>query len=127
MTLANNPTTTILPVTDTDRAQHFYAETLGLPFLGDDGNGTLLFGLAQGACLGLMEKEAGAQSGNTTISFEVSGIESVIQEMKSAGVHFEEYDLPGLHTVDYICMLNAEKAAWFTDPDGNILCLHEHR
>jgi hypothetical protein len=24
-----------------------------------------------------------------------------------------------------VCVLGAEKAAWFQDPEGNILCLHE--
>jgi hypothetical protein len=24
-----------------------------------------------------------------------------------------------------VCVLGSEKAAWFEDPEGNILCLHE--
>ena len=24
-----------------------------------------------------------------------------------------------------VCVLGAEKAAWFNDPEGNILCIHE--
>ena len=36
-----------------------------------------------------------------------------------------DYDFPGLKTVDHVCVLGAEKAAWFEDPEGNILCLHE--
>jgi hypothetical protein len=27
--------------------------------------------------------------------------------------------------VDHVCVLGAEKAAWFNDTEGNILCLHE--
>lgn len=124
-TLANHQTTTILPVTDADRAREFYSGPLGLPFLGADTEGTLIFGLGSGACLGLMPKEPGAQSANTTISFEVSHIEAMIADLEASGVHFEDYDLPNLHTVNHVCVLGAEKAAWFTDPDGNILCLHE--
>ncbi len=41
------------------------------------------------------------------------------------GVVFDDYDLPGLKTVEHVCVLGAEKAAWFKDPNGNILCLHE--
>jgi hypothetical protein len=40
-------------------------------------------------------------------------------------VTFADYDLPGLKTVDHICVLGSEKAAWFEDPAGNVLCLHE--
>jgi hypothetical protein len=27
--------------------------------------------------------------------------------------------------VAHVCVLGSEKAAWFEDPEGNILCLHE--
>jgi len=40
-------------------------------------------------------------------------------------VVFHDYDLPGLKTVQHVCVLGSEKAAWFSDPEGNILCLHE--
>ncbi|MBP7243273.1 hypothetical protein [Amaricoccus sp.] len=42
-----------------------------------------------------------------------------------AGVVFSDYDLPGLKAVGHVCVLGSEKAAWFDDPEGNILCLHE--
>ncbi len=38
---------------------------------------------------------------------------------------FEDYDLPEFRTVDHVCVLGSEEAAWFRDPEGNILCLHE--
>lgn len=38
---------------------------------------------------------------------------------------FSDYDLPDLTTVDHVCVLGSRKAAWFNDPDGNVLCLHE--
>ena len=28
-------------------------------------------------------------------------------------------------TPEHVCVLGAEKAAWFEDTEGNILCLHE--
>ena len=40
-------------------------------------------------------------------------------------MRFEDYDLPGLRTVDHIAEMGNEKAAWFCDTEGNILCLHE--
>ena len=41
------------------------------------------------------------------------------------GVAFAAYDLPGLNTVEHVCVLCSERAAWFADPEGNILCLQE--
>ncbi len=41
-------------------------------------------------------------------------------------MRLEDYDLPGLKTTDHVCVLGAEKAAWFKkDTEGNYLCLHE--
>jgi predicted enzyme related to lactoylglutathione lyase len=37
----------------------------------------------------------------------------------------QKLGLPGLKTVDHVCVLGSEKVAWFSDPEGNILCLHE--
>jgi hypothetical protein len=40
-------------------------------------------------------------------------------------VGFYDYDLPDLKTADHVAVMGAEKAAWFADTEGNILCLHE--
>jgi hypothetical protein len=46
-------------------------------------------------------------------------------DLKSRGVVFENYDFPGLKTVDHVCVLGSEKAAWFKDTEGNLPCIHE--
>lgn len=125
MALSTSSTTTILPIAQPAAARAFYGEALGLPFRGLDADGKLLFELASGSTLALIEKPAGAQADHTAISFEVADIGASIMELQSRGVTFDDYDLPGLKTVDHVCVLGAEKAAWFKDPDGNILCLHE--
>jgi len=48
-----------------------------------------------------------------------------VAELKGRGVRFADYDYPGLKTVEHVCVLGSEKAAWFEDTEGNILCLHE--
>jgi len=125
MTLAAAVPTTILPSARPDASRAFYSDVLGLPFRGTAADGKLLFGLAGGGTLALIEKADGAQAEHTAISFEVADIGAAIQDLQSRGVVFDDYDLPGLQTVDHVCVLGAEKAAWFKDPDGNILCLHE--
>ncbi len=125
MTLATAVPTTILPSAHPDASRVFYSDVLGLPYRGTAADGKLLFGLAGGGTLALIDKPAGAQAEHTALSFEVADIGAVIQDLQSRGVVFDDYDLPGLQTVDHVCVLGAEKAAWFKDPDGNILCLHE--
>jgi len=55
----------------------------------------------------------------------VADIRSSIAELEGRGVVFADYDLPGFKTVEHVCVLGSEKAAWFNDTEGNILCLHE--
>lgn len=126
MSLSSSPATTILPVADAARARTYYAESLGLEFRGQSADGNLIFGLEGSATLALMEDPAAKPSGHTAISFEVQDITAAIGDLGTRGVAFEDYDLPGLKTADHVCVLGAEKAAWFKDPDGNILCLHQN-
>ena len=62
---------------------------------------------------------------NTAVTFEVDDLVGTVSELRSRGVTFEEYDFPGLKTVDGIASRDADKAAWFKDSEGNILCAHE--
>lgn len=75
--------------------------------------------------LALFPKPGGTKADHTAVSFRVDDIGATIATLQAAGVVFEDYDLPGLKTVDHICVLGAEKAAWFRDSEGNYLCIHE--
>ena len=122
--LANAPVTTMLPVKDLERARRFYEGSLGLRAgaLQADGKFTYECG---GATLALFPKDGGTKADHTAVSFRVPDIAAAIRELQQAGVTFEDYDFPGLRTVEHVCVLGAEKAAWFLDTEGNILCLHE--
>jgi hypothetical protein len=52
-------------------------------------------------------------------------VERDVQELRSRGVVFEEYDFPGLKTENGIATADGGKAAWFLDSEGNILSLFE--
>ena len=50
--------------------------------------------------------------------------EAVIEDLREKGVTFEQYDLPGRTTREGdIHVMGEMRAAWFKDPDGNILSL----
>lgn len=117
--------TTIIPVTDPQRSRKFYEDSLGLPFREKAPDGNLVFTLDGSGSLALLADPEAKPSVHTAASFEVKDIATAIGELDGRGVVFEDYDLPGLKTVDHVCVLGSEKAAWFKDPDGNILCLHE--
>jgi hypothetical protein len=52
-------------------------------------------------------------------------IDAEMQDLRSRGVVFEEYDFPGLKTENGIAATPAGKVAWFLDSEGNILNVSE--
>lgn len=123
--LGDAPVTTILPVKNMQRAREFYENRLGLLPKGMNPDGKFIYVCGSGAIIALFEKEGGTKAEHTAISFEVKDIAAAIRELEARGVIFADYDLPGLKTVNHVCVLGAEKAAWFNDTEGNILCIHE--
>jgi catechol 2,3-dioxygenase-like lactoylglutathione lyase family enzyme len=122
--LADCEVTCMLPVKDLERARRFYEEGLGLVAGGLRPDGKFVYRVG-GTTLALFPKPEGAKAEHTTLSFRVPRIEAAIDALKSRGVVFADYDFPGLKTEGHICVLGSEKAAWFSDPEGNLLCLHE--
>ena len=122
--LSHSPVTTMLPVIDMVRARAFYEECLGLQpgALRPDGKFVYQVG---GSALALFPKPGGTKAEHTAISFQVPDIVASIEVLKSRGVVFEDYDFPDFKTVNHVCVLGSEKAAWFKDTEGNYLCLHE--
>jgi len=116
--------TCILPVVDLERARRFYAEKLGLEPVGARPDGKYVF-RSGGTEIALFPKPGGTKADHTAVSFQVKDVVAAVRALQARGVVFAEYDLPGLKTVDHVCVLGSEKAAWFNDPEGNILCLHE--
>ena len=123
--LTSSPMTTILPVVDMKRARDFYEARLGLRAVGERPDGKFVYAIGDGGRLALFPKEGGTKAEHTAVSFEVADIGSAIADLKSHGVVFEDYDFPGFKTDGHVCVLGAEKAAWFKDTEGNILCIHE--
>jgi hypothetical protein len=78
---------------------------------------------------GLFQSAGRAAGTHTQMGWEVADIEPVVETLRSRGVVFEEYDLPGLKTVNGIAEIEgnypskgrAERAAWFKDSEGNLI------
>ena len=122
--LSDSAVTTMLPVKDMTRARAFYEGCLGLAPGGLKPDGKFVYAVG-GSTLALFPKAEGTKADHTAVSFRVADIGAAIDALKRAGVVFEDYDFPGLKTVDHVCVLGAEKAAWFKDTEGNYLCIHE--
>jgi catechol 2,3-dioxygenase-like lactoylglutathione lyase family enzyme len=125
MSLTHRTVSMMLPVTDVDRARSFYTDTLELKYDGTNEEGSALYALDGGTMLVLLPRPDGKPSESTAMSFEVDDIAAEIKALEGRGVVFEDYDLPELTTVDHMASMGSEKAAWFKDPTGNVLCLHQ--
>ncbi len=123
--LSEAAVTTILQVRASAHVVEFYRDRLGLDYQGPNLEGQEMFSLAGGAALALAPGPDATPTGRTELSFEVHDIAAEISNLEQRGVTFSDYDLPDLKTVDHVCLLGSQKAAWFQDPDGNVLCLHE--
>jgi catechol 2,3-dioxygenase-like lactoylglutathione lyase family enzyme len=122
--LGNQQVTVMLPVKDMARARRFYEEGLGLAPGGLKPDGKFVYHCG-GTELALFPKADGTKAEHTAVSFRVPDIVKEVRALEARGIKFADYDLPGLKTVGHVCVLGSEKAAWFQDPEGNILCLHE--
>lgn len=126
--LANADVAARLPAQDLERAKRFYAEKLGLT-PAEERPGGLRYECRSGSFS--LFASAGQPSGtHTQLAFEVDDIVATVSELRARGVVFEEYDLPGLKTIDGIAEVEGhyasrggrgERAAWFRDSEGNLL------
>ena len=129
MTLERARTATRLPAQDLGRARAFYSEKLGLEPV-EEREGGLLYRCG-GTGFALYESAGAASGDHTQMGFEVEDIEAVVAELRGRGVVFEEYDFPGLTTVNGIAEIEGnypskgkgERGAWFRDSEGNTLGL----
>lgn len=116
--------TCMLPVKDLERARRFYEQSLGLQAGESTPDGKFVYRCG-GTEIALFPKPEGTQATHTALSFKIDDIAGTVADLEGRGVRFADYDLPGLQTVGHVCVLGSEKAAWFEDTEGNILCLHE--
>ena len=112
-----------LSVTDLERAKKFYGGTLGLKSNGELAEGHVAYEAGEGSFLLIYERSEPPKAENTVASFLVDDVEGTVQWLKDRGVVFEEYDLPGLKTVNGMATMGDTKGGWFKDPDGNILAV----
>jgi tRNA-Thr(GGU) m(6)t(6)A37 methyltransferase TsaA len=126
--LAGGHPATRLPAEDLERARRFYSEKLGLE-PAEERPGGLLYRGRSGE-FALFQSAGSASGEHTQMAWDVEDLEATVDELRARGVVFEEYDLPGLTTMDAIAEVAGnypskggvgERAAWFRDSEGNML------
>ena len=113
-----------LPAANIERARKFYSEKLGMNPEAVEPEGSLRYQCEGTGFLVYPSQYAGTAK-NTAIGFRTDNIEHEMRELRSRGVVFEEYDMPGLKTVHGLASMGNIKAAWFKDSEGNILAINQ--
>jgi catechol 2,3-dioxygenase-like lactoylglutathione lyase family enzyme len=116
----------VLPASDIGRARSFYQDKLGLEPTQERGDG-LIYQTKGGTRILVYETQFAGTAQNTAMSWITSDLDAEMAELRSKGVTFEDYDLPGLKTENGIAEYEGGRGAWFKDSEGNILAIGEER
>jgi catechol 2,3-dioxygenase-like lactoylglutathione lyase family enzyme len=123
--LGDSPVWTAVPVKDPKAAREFYEGVLGLKAANEMPDGSIEYKAGNNTGLFTYPTPNAGKSPATLASWKVDDLEKTVGELKAKRVKFEDYDMPGLKTVEGIATMHGASAAWFKDPDGNILNLFQ--
>jgi len=111
-----------VPARDLARARAWYADKLGLT-TGQEEAEALLYRSGEDRLFLLFSSPGAGTAQHQLAAWVVEDLEAEVAELRGRGVEFEEYDQPGLRTVDGIAVTPVGKAAWFKDSEGNVLTM----
>jgi len=112
-----------LAVKDLAKARKFYEGTLGLEPVAIEGEEAVTYRAGTSRIIVYHSAFAGTNRATAVNWFLGEDLDGVVQDLKSRGVTFEHYDFPGMTLEGDIHVMGPMRAAWFKDPDGNILAL----
>jgi catechol 2,3-dioxygenase-like lactoylglutathione lyase family enzyme len=123
MLRGKNPAATVA-VKDVKAAKKFYENTLGLELVDDSQEPEALVYKSGSSQILVYRSQYAGTNKATAATWDVGDdIEKIVQALKTKGVTFERYDLPGMTHEGDVHVAEGMKAAWFKDPDGNIHAL----
>ena len=111
-----------LPTSDVDRLRTWYEGVLGFTPLAVR-TGAVLYETTPGSVFAISRGSVGSSGTHTQMAFTVANVETEVAELEARGVVFESYDSP--RTEGGIATIGPGRAAWFKDPDGNLLAILE--
>lgn len=119
-----SPIVPYIPVADLARARKFYEEKVGLKPK-EEYAGGVIYECGFGSTVFMYPSQGAGTSKASTAFWAVDDVAAEVAELKARGVVFEDYDMPGLKTVNSIASGGGAKTAWFKDTEGNILAISQ--
>jgi catechol 2,3-dioxygenase-like lactoylglutathione lyase family enzyme len=105
-------------------AKKFYEGTLGLKQVDAEGDEVVVYQNG-GSRLNVYRSQFAGTNKATAVTWTVDDVDGEVRELKSKGVAFEHYDMPGLKLQGDVHVAEDQdmKVAWFKDQDGNIFSI----
>lgn len=120
--LQNSPLYAYIPAKDVTRARKFYEGTLGFRPKEEVAGGVVYEFGKKTACFLYPTPNAGTSRASQAF-WQVDDVDREMAELKSRGVEFEDYGMPGEKSPSGAVTAGGAKAAWFKDTEGNILAI----
>jgi catechol 2,3-dioxygenase-like lactoylglutathione lyase family enzyme len=118
--LGNKKAVANVAVKDLDVATKFYRNTLGLTPV-REGDKELVVFRSGSSEINVYRSDYAGTNKATAVTWTVDNVKDEVADLKSKGVVFEHYDMPGMTRDGDVYVSGDMKVAWFKDPDGNIL------
>jgi predicted enzyme related to lactoylglutathione lyase len=122
--LSNAAIVPYIPAGDIPRARKFYEEVVGLKAK-EIYAGGVIYECGKGSWVFMYPSPGAGTNKASTAFWSVDDVEAEVAALRSRGVVFEEYDAPGIKTVNGIATGGGAKTAWFKDTEGNILAISQ--
>ena len=119
--LADQRATAMLPAKDLARAKAWYADKLGLKPTEEIGDMGAVYTLGGGLRAFMYPTQFAGTAQHTLFSVDSTNLVADMAALRSKGVVFLDYDLPGLKTENGLATFGPVKNAWCKDSEGNIL------
>jgi predicted enzyme related to lactoylglutathione lyase len=118
--LGDHPIDVVLLATDLESSKEFYAGKLGLEIL-NESEEAITYKCGGDSQLAVTKSTTGTADEQTQANWRVSDLDAELAALRAGGVVIQEYDMPGLKTVDGVADLGFARMAWIVDPHKNAL------
>jgi catechol 2,3-dioxygenase-like lactoylglutathione lyase family enzyme len=125
MSITDRRVHTTLPVADVAEARKFWEGVLGFRPVQVQ-SVAVIYQAGEGSTFAVSRTGAKPSGAHTQMAFSTPDIAAEVAGLRAHGISFLEYDLPTVKTVDGIAQLGPNRAAWFNDPQGNLIGVVEY-
>ena len=121
--LGHRDVTATVAVRDLKAARRWYEDKLGLSPIHTEGDAAVSYRTGNTQLLVYRSEFAGTNKASAATWMMNGELEKTVQDLKAKGIKFERYEFPDVKHEGDVHVMGDTRAAWFKDPDGNILAL----